>query len=84
MRKEDILAYVNRDWAAVEKMKRERMAERANSLTAAEKLAIGDDLRRHLYSLHPDWPTEEHRREDFDMHVRLSESLRLVHANRRS
>lgn len=82
MRKEDILAYVNRDWAAIERHKREWMAERSKRMTPAEALRVGDALRHYAYSLHPDWPTEEHRREDFETHVRVSEGLRSVHAIR--
>ena len=79
MRREDILAYVNRDWAAIEERKRQWQAELSRRLTPAEALAIGDRLRDYAYSLHPEWPTEQQRREDFEMHVRMSEMFRRVH-----
>lgn len=78
MRKEDILEYVNRDWAAVERMKRWAWSEASAKMTAADLLGIGDELRRHAHELHPDWPTKEHRREDLATHVRVSEALRRV------
>jgi hypothetical protein len=82
MRKEDILAFVQRDWTAIAEQKRQWRAEQAKRMTAAEALAIGDELRRYALGLHPDWPTEQQRREDFAMHVRISESLSRVHAFR--
>jgi hypothetical protein len=78
MRKEDILAYMQRDWAAIAASKRERWSEIRKTMTAEQLLAMGDDLRNYAFTLHPDWPTERHRREDFDVHVRVSESLRRV------
>lgn len=42
-------------------------------LTAAERLRLADELRRHALILHPDWPTEEQRALDVDGHVKLSE-----------
>ena len=83
VRKEDILAYVNRDWAGNEKRKREFMAQQAREMTAAEKLAAGDALRRHAKMLHPHWPTAEDRAADLATHVRVSEALRSVASIRR-
>jgi hypothetical protein len=81
VRKEDILEYVNRDWAAVERMKLRRWAEQP--LTPTEALMACDDLRKYAQSLHPDWPTEEERRQDLANHVRVSELLGRVKLPRR-
>ncbi len=45
------------------------------SLTPAERIRLGDELRRHALSLHPDWPTDEQRAFDLECHIRLSERL---------
>ena len=82
MRKEDLIAYANRDWAGNERSKWQFRAKQAREMTATEKLAIGDALRHHAYSLHPHWPTAEHRAEDLAVHIRVSECLRSVDPKR--
>jgi hypothetical protein len=82
MRKEDFIAFAGRDWAAVAALKRRTWAESKRAMTPSEALAIGDELRRHAQALHPDWPTEEDRRADLAVHVRVSESLRRVQPKR--
>ena len=82
VRKEDLIAYANRDWAGNERRKRELMAQQAREMTAGRKLAMGDSLRRYAYSFHPDWPTAEHRAEDLAVHIRVSECLRSVDLRR--
>jgi hypothetical protein len=42
----------------------------------ATSLRIADEIRRQYMALHPEWPTEEERREDFETHVRVSRMLR--------
>lgn len=83
MRKEDILEYVNRDWAAIERMKRARWSETRARMTPGDALRLGDELRRYAHMLHPDWPTEQHRRDDLATHLRVSRMLDRAH-NRRS
>lgn len=78
MRKEDLIAFAGRDWEAIAALKRSRWAEQKSRMTAAEALAVGDRLREHVKALHPDWPTEEQRRDDLAVHIRVSESLRRV------
>lgn len=76
MRKEDILAYVNRDWAAIERMKLRHWA--THPMTPTEALTACGDLREYALLLHPDWPTDKDRREDLANHIRVSESLGRV------
>lgn len=76
MRKEDIIAFAQRDWEAIAERKRRYWAE--NAMTADERLHIADELRRHARELHPDWPTPEQREEDLATHVRVGEALRRV------
>src|ERR1017187_3932977 len=49
---------------------------------AGEGLLIADELRRHAQRLHPDWPSEEDRREDLETHIRVSAALRSVQARK--
>lgn len=81
VRKEDLLAYARRDWAAVEERKRAHWA--AERLTPEEALRLGDELRRHVAALQPDWPSSEERQSDLATHLRVAESLRRVHVARR-
>jgi hypothetical protein len=78
VRKEDVIAFVQRDWAAVAAFKRERWAEQKSRMSPAEALSVGDELRDHVTSLRHDWPTAEDRRRDLASHVRVSEMLRRV------
>ena len=76
MRKEDIIAFAQRDWDALAEHKRRHWAEQ--SMTDDERLRIGDELRRYALELHPDSPTPEQRDEDLATHVRVGEALRRV------
>lgn len=78
MRPEDVMAFVRRDWAAVEEGKAAFWAERKASISAAQVLALGDGLRRHARTLKPDWPDAAERAEDLAVHRRVSEALRAV------
>lgn len=75
---EDLQAYATRDWDQVAREKERWWAERGRELTPAEKIRIGDMLRRHAQALRPDWPSPEERREDLETHIRVSEALRRV------
>ena len=78
MRKEDLIAFACRDWEAIAASKRRRWAAQKSRMEPAEALRIGDELRHHVSTQQPGWPTEEDRRNDLAMHVRISEILRLV------
>jgi hypothetical protein len=80
VRKEDLVAYARRDWAAAEERKRAHWA--AEKLTPEESLRVGDDLRRHVAALRPDWPSAAERQSDLATHIRVAESLRRVDASR--
>jgi hypothetical protein len=76
VRKEDILAFAQRDWGAIEEHKRRYWADHPTSVD--ERLRIADELRRYALALHPDWPTREQREEDLATHMRVGEALRRV------
>lgn len=78
MRREDILAFVNRDWAALAEAKARSWAQRKNVMTAEEALAVAEGLRRHARALRPEWPDEVERAADVAVHVRISEALGAV------
>ncbi|HYU25016.1 MAG TPA: hypothetical protein VEO74_07430 [Thermoanaerobaculia bacterium] len=78
MRREDILAYVNRDWRGIARHKERFWAERKKQMTPTEVLALADDLRVEMLSRRPDWPSAEERRADLETHARVSEMLRSV------
>jgi hypothetical protein len=78
MRREDVLAFARRDWAAVGEAKAAFWAERKASLSPNQVLALGDALRRHARSLKPDWPDAAEGAEDLAVHRRVSEALRAV------
>jgi len=78
MKREDVLAYIQRDWALVREMKDRYWEERKQSMTPEESLALGDSLRQHVQALRPDWPTEEDRQADLEVHIRVSGLLRRV------
>jgi len=83
VQKKDIVAFANRDWDAIAASKRQRWAAQKAQMTAADALQVGDDLRAYVKSLHDRWPTEEDRRSDLAVHMRVSGSLRRVDAARR-
>jgi hypothetical protein len=76
--RDDILAYARRDWSLVAEAKDDFWITRKRALTAAEVLAVGDELRRHASALRPDWPTPADREADLAVHLRVTEALRAV------
>jgi hypothetical protein len=83
MRREDIIAFARRDWKAIAASKRNRWAQQKSRMTPAEALQVGDALRYHVLALNDHWPTEEDRRADLSVHIRVSESLRRAKPPRR-
>jgi hypothetical protein len=78
VRKEDVIAFVQRDWSVLAALKRRHWAEQKSQMTAAEALSVGDELRSHVRALQDGWPSEEDRRKDLASHIRVSEALRRV------
>jgi uncharacterized protein YbjT (DUF2867 family) len=78
MTREDIVRFATRDWAAVADDKAGYWVARKRTMTPADVLRLGDDLRRHALSLRPDWPDDADRAADRDTHVRVTEALRAV------
>jgi hypothetical protein len=81
--RDDILAFARREWSLVAEAKTEFWLTRKQGLSAAEILAIGDDLRRHAQAVRPDWPNEAERYADLAVHLRVTEALRAVSSRSR-
>ena len=71
----DVLAFARRDWARVAEMKDTFWRHRKRGRSAAEILALGDQLRRHAQALRPDWPSSADRTADLAVHRRVAEAL---------
>lgn len=82
VKRQEIEAFLGRNWEAVASLKADYWAERKRSLTPTEALAIGDRLRRHTLTLRADWPSESERIDDLAVHRRVSESFRHVRRSR--
>jgi hypothetical protein len=80
----DLARFARRDWSLLAGLKADHWASMKSRHGAGESLLIADELRRHAQRLHPDWPSEEDRREDLETHIRVSAALRSVQAVRRS
>lgn len=82
MNRSDILAFVRRAWSVAEAEKTAFWAERKRTISAAQAVALGDELHRHARLVRPDWPDAAEREEDLAVHVRISEALRAVSRHR--
>lgn len=78
MRREDLLAFVGRDWAAIEAAKARHWVDRKRRMSAAAALELGASLRRYALALRPDWPDDSDREADRESHRRVSEALRAA------
>lgn len=78
MNRNDVKAYLERDWAAVGRLKRQYWADEKRRMTPEEAFGVADALRRAVHRLRPDWPDQAQRANDLRAHIRLSELLRRV------
>jgi hypothetical protein len=56
VRKEDVIAYAERDWSAIAAFKRHRWAYEKSRITASDALPVADELRQHVNAIQGDWP----------------------------
>ncbi len=78
MTRDDVLQFARRDRSAVAESKTRFWHDLKSHRTAAEVMAIADQLRRQARQLRPDWPTVEARVDDLAVHQRVAEALRSV------
>jgi hypothetical protein len=76
--RDELVKFIERDWAAIEDDKARYWAARKRSMSPAEALALGDDLRRHAQMMRPDWPSDTDRLADHEIHARVAQALRAV------
>ena len=72
------MACANRDWALLAQAKEQSWIERKRGLSPEQILHVGAQLRQHVRTVRPDWPSQSERDEDMAVHVRVSEALRAV------
>jgi hypothetical protein len=78
MTREDLVRFAARDWAAIDDQKAAYWADHKRTMSPAEILRLGDDLRRHALAVRPDWPSDADRAADRATHGRVTEALRAV------
>ena len=83
MEASDIARFARRDWSVLAELKADYWASMKARQGAGGGLLIADELRQHAQRVHPDWPSEEDRREDLETHIRVGAALRSVQAVRR-
>ncbi|MFA6954994.1 MAG: hypothetical protein WC538_03895 [Thermoanaerobaculia bacterium] len=67
-----------RNWTEVREAKEAYWAAAKAGLTPLEALRLGDELREHVRSLRPEWPTPADRDADIAVHTRVAEMLSRV------
>lgn len=70
--------FAHRDWSAVASSKTRHWRALKADRSAADALAIADQLRIHVRQIRPDWPTPQSRLDDVRVHQRVGEALRAV------
>ena len=66
------------NWAEVREAKEAYWAAGKAGMTPLEALQLADDLRAHVKSLRPEWPSAADRDADIELHSRVAEMLRRV------
>jgi len=73
LRREDVVAFVKRDWRRVREAKERFWAD-----AGGDRFEMAEGLRRHARAVLPNWPTEKQREEDLEAHRRVAEALARV------
>jgi hypothetical protein len=71
----DIQAYVSRDWDAIRAAKDDYWAARLRDGGTEPLLTVAESLRQLVRAVQPDWPRPEDREADFDHHVAVKRLL---------
>ncbi|MFN7923351.1 MAG: hypothetical protein U0Q16_24835 [Bryobacteraceae bacterium] len=74
MNAEDIRAFMDRDWDLIAESKADYWRD-PDRVSISDRMRIMCGLNQFAKSVHPDWPNERERAEDFAMHERLAELL---------
>ena len=84
MEASDIVRFARRDWNALVGLKADHWASMKARRGADAGLLIADELRLHAQKVRPDWPSEQDRQDDLEVHVRVGAALRSIQVARRS
>ncbi len=71
-----VTSFLQRDWELVERMKTEFWIAQKAACTPSAAIRLGDELRRYVRGVRPDWPDAAERDADLAVHTRVSEALR--------
>ncbi|MEM7481612.1 MAG: hypothetical protein AAF481_10600 [Acidobacteriota bacterium] len=78
MEASDLRGYANRSRSSLAEIEAAYWRSRKDRFGAGEGLRIAAELREHVRTVRPDWPTPEDRLADLQAHIRLGELLRSV------
>jgi len=76
MEREDLVEFATRERTVLARLKAHHWGDRRRAHGAAEGLRASDELRKHIRTLRPDWPSQEERDDDLATHVRVGAQLR--------
>jgi len=76
MNRTELAGLLERDWGLLQRVKDDYWIEQKALLTPAAVLRLGDELRRYVRGVRPDWPDSAERDTDLTTHTRLSQALR--------
>lgn len=76
MKREQVRAFVDRDWEAVDALRRREVAARYRERGPAGSLRVAHELFQHARQLRPGFPDERLRAKDLEHHVALKALLR--------
>lgn len=71
-----IRAFAERDWDAMARDKERYWAEWKRRHGATAGMRVADALRAQVRRARPDWPSDQERAEDLEMHLRIIEVVR--------
>lgn len=75
MDRDDLRAFVNRDWDAIARSKRERLVRLFREHGSAATIRGARELFAHAKALDPSWPPSREREADLAHHVALKRAL---------
>jgi hypothetical protein len=78
VRRQDLIDFAQRDWAAVAELKADHWLERKRRFGRDEAFRVAAELRRAVAMTRPEWPDEAERAADIASHAAVAESFRRV------
>jgi hypothetical protein len=75
VKRSEVQAFLDRDWAGIERAKRTHWSARRRAGGLAEATRVMSGLRAHASRLRPDYPTPADREADLETHRRVAAAL---------